>query len=280
MVRWILAAVVLVFVLLALARRSFRTHARRRLVAALRSAGVEVLDERPGQLLLRGPGGDGPLFLDRYYQAVANLGSGATDEQRDEVVAHWVATILEVRASEAPLTQAEDGARVLPRLVTPAFFDELPPDAGVPHTPLGQTGLVVVYVLDLERSVSFLTARHLGELGLDRAGAHALALGNLAGRTPPEVLRGLTERTEGVTVLKTGDTYDAARLLLLPRHVPEGEARLVVVPDRDSLVVLADDGAEALRAAHELARLRGGERPLFDRPLRVTREGVTLASKG
>jgi hypothetical protein len=279
-VRWVLAAVVGVFVLLVLSRRSFRTSARRRLVAALRAAGVEVQDERPGRLLLRGPGGDGPLFLDRYYQAVANLGSGSTDEQVDEVVAHWVATILEVRATDAPLTQAEDGARVLPRLVTPAFFDELPPDAGVPHTPLGQTGLVVVYVLDLERSVSFLTAKHLGELGLDRAGAHALALGNLAGRTPPDVLRGLTERTEGVTVLKTGDTYDAARLLLLPLHVPEGEARLVVVPDRDSLVVLADDGAEALRAAHELARLRGGERPLFDRPLRVTREGVTLASKG
>lgn len=231
-VRWILAAVVLVFVLLALARRSFRTSARRRLVAALRAAGVEVTDERPGRLLLRGPGGEGPLFLDRYYQAVANLGTAATDEQTDEVVAHWVATILEVRATDAPLSQAEDGPRVLPRLVTPAFFDELPPDAGVPHTPLGQTGLVVVYVLDLERSVSFLTARHLDELGLDRAGAHALALGNLAGRTPPDVLRGLAERTEGVTVLKTGDTYDAARLLLLPRHVPEGEARLVAAAPR------------------------------------------------
>lgn len=273
---WLLAAVVGLVVLLLLARRHFRAQARGRLVQHLRAAEVQVLAEAESYLVLRGPRGDeGPLFLDRFYQAVAGL-RPHTPEGVEAVCEHWVQVVLESTAADAKLALETHGERVLPRLVPPGFFDELPPEAELPHTAVGETGLCVAYVLDLERSVAYLTRGHLEDLGLDRAGVHALALRNLAARTPPEVLRRLCEG-DGIHVLKTGDTYDATRLLLLPPHVPEGQARVVAVPDRDSLVVMDVQGEDALRGARELARTPGGDRPLFDRPLRVTRAGIELA---
>lgn len=273
---WLLAVVVGLVVLLLLARRHFRGHARRRLIQHLRAAEVQVLVEAETHLLLRGPGGDeGPLFLDRFYRAVAAL-RPYTSEGVEEVCEHWVQVVLESTAADAPLALETHGERIMPRLVPPGFFDELPPEAAVPHTPVGETGLSVAYVLDLERSVAYLTRGHLEDLGLDRAGVHALALRNLSARTPAEVLRRLCEG-DGIQLLRTGDSYDATRLLLLPPHVPEGESRVVAVPDRDSLVVMSLPAGDDLRGARELARTPGGDRPLFDRPLRVTRDRIEPA---
>ena len=273
---WVLAIVGALVVLAVLARRSFRSGVRRELleVLAAEAPGVEVVEEAPGALRLRLPGGgQGVAYLDRLYADVAKLGTGATLEDRREVYRHWAATVRESSAAGEKLSLESHGPRVLPRIVPPAFFQELPPDAAIPHTLLDETGLAVAYVLDHEHSVAYLTREHLEELGLDRAGAHALALENLAARTEGELLRQALA-SDGVAVVRTGDSYDAARLLLVPTLLPPGQSRLAAVPDRDTLVLMPPeldlDGAR--KVAHT-----AGDRPLFDRPLRVSQSGFALA---
>lgn len=74
-------------------------------------------------------------------------------------------------------------------------------------------------------------------------------------------------------VVRTLDTYDAARLLLVQDHLMPGESVAAIIPDRDTLVLVPlprDDDWGPLRV---LAG-RPVREPLYDRPLRVTFEGV------
>lgn len=272
---WIVALVGAVVIAAILARRSFRAGVRRELLEVLRAEvpGIEITEEGPAHLRLRLPGGgQGLAHLDRLYADVARLGRDAPLEDRREVYRHWAATVRESSQAGERLSFESHGERVLPRLVSPAFFSELPPDAAIPHTPLGETGLAVAYVLDHEHSVAYLTLEHLEELGLDRAGAHELALENLFARTERDRLRQAVV-SDGVAVIRTGDSYDAARLLLVPTLLPPGESRVAAVPDRDTLVLMPArvDLDDARKVAHT-----AGDRPLFDRPLRVSREGFAL----
>lgn len=275
---WVVAGLGALVVLLVLARRSFRTSVRRELLEVLARdlPGVTVLDEAPTHLRLRLPGGaEGQAQLERLYAAVAALGTGAPPEARQELYRQWVATVRESSQSSGPLDLETHGERVLPRIVGPGFFDQLPPEAGIPHTPLGETGLSVTYVLDHPHSVAYLTREHLDELGLDRTRAHALALRNLAGKTDPAVLRKALGSGQ-VSVIASDDTYGAARLLLVPPQLESGQAVVAAIPDRDTLVLMPGPDAD-LEGARKLARTPRTDRPLFDRPLRVTRDGIALA---
>lgn len=275
---WVVAGLGALIVLLVLARRSFRASVRRELLEVLARELPEVtlLEEAPTHLRLRLPGGaEGPASLDRLYAAVASLGAGAPPEEREKLYLQWVATVRESSHAAEPLTLESHGERVLPRIVGPGFFDQLPPDAGIPHTPLGETGLAVTYVLDHTHSVAYLTREHLDELGLDRSHAHALALRNLASKTDPDMLRQALGSGQ-VSVIASDDTYGAARLLLVPLQLESGRSIVAAIPDRDTLVLMPGPAAD-LEGAKKLARTPRTDRPLFDRPLRVTREGIALA---
>ena len=88
--------------------------------------------------------------------------------------------------------------------------------------------------VDGEGSVRFLVDGDLKALGLSQAELSAQAKKNLARTTSVEMLRG------GLTALlavNTGDSFDAARLLLVPDALRPGEAVAASVPDRDLLIL-------------------------------------------
>ena len=84
-----------------------------------------------------------------------------------------------------------------------------------------------------------------------------------------------------VVAVHTGDSFDAARLLLVPEALKPGEAVQAAVPDRDLLIlspVPADGDWTRSRAAAKAAY--GDSAPgvpdLLDRPILVTRGGFEL----
>jgi hypothetical protein len=272
---WGIVGLVTVAVAALFARRYFRSEARRELVAHLRESmpGLEVVEEHEDRLLVRMPDKpSGPLYLGRFY---ADMAGATAPEARRVVLERWASVVEAGRELVGTLTLAEHGPRVLPRLVPLAFFDP-PMDAPMPRRQLGDTGLWIVYVLDSPQSVAYLTDEHARDLGLTPDGLHALAVENLGKRTPKDVLAKALGGTTSAKVT-VGDSYDAARVLLLPGLLGEGEALAAVIADRDSLAVTAVPADGDWAALRKLAHAPGRDRLLLDRPLLVTREGFELA---
>jgi hypothetical protein len=80
-----------------------------------------------------------------------------------------------------------------------------------------------------------------------------------------------------LNVIKTCDSFDAARLLLVPGYLEAGERLVALIPDRDTLVLTtppADDDWAGLRT---LAVTADGD-PLYPEPLVVTSAGIARAA--
>jgi hypothetical protein len=165
--------------------------------------------------------------------------------------------------------------RVLPRLVTRAFIDRIPEDTPFPHRPLGDTGLFVAYVEDGEHTVRYVMSEMVDELGLSEYELYELALENLAQSCDMEavVRRALAE--PAITAVKTMDSFDAVRLLLIPTALQPGEALVALVPDRDTLTLLPVPEEDWTTIA-ELAKVPASDHLLIDRPLLVTRDGFEV----
>ncbi len=109
-------------------------------------------------------------------------------------------------------------------------------DSALVHTPLGGE-LVTVYVVDDAHSMVFVCREHLRRWRRDAADVHNIALANLARRGPPPTA------AEEPFVVRSGDGFDAARVLLLaPR-----DGMLVAIPDRDTLWVGCEHGQDLER---------------------------------
>lgn len=234
---------------------------------------VEVLEVRPHEISVRTKdGSDGVIFLPNLFAAVAKI--DARDRVGRETIFNRFVSMAHEWGSAANLTE-RDRARVRPRLVNETFLARLRSevkDVNIPAVPSGVAGLFVVFVLDSPESVAYVNDRHLEDLKLSEADALALAKANLSRAFDREAVRTvLSDRS--VSVIKTGDTFDAARLLLVPDALEPGESIAALIPDRDTLaltVVPADGQWEQLR---KLARAAEGD-PLWTEPLIVTSQGV------
>ncbi|MGC4118494.1 MAG: hypothetical protein QM765_28855 [Myxococcales bacterium] len=234
---WLVAGVVGLFVLFRWAQLSFRRSTRRELLDLLRTdPALSVVSESASTLVLKGGAGESlTLNLVPLYQRIADLGTSSTLEQRQDVYRQTLAGAHDaLRLAQGEVSLERDGDRILPRLVEPAFLSGQP--VPLPYRALEGLELVVVYVLDFPASVAFLTEDHRASLGIDAEALHARALANLQKKSPD--LR-LAVDQKAVSVIKTLDTFDAARLLLLPGLLKEGEELAVAIPDRDTLALTA-----------------------------------------
>ena len=108
------------------------------------------------------------------------------------------------------------------------------------------------------------------QLGLDDAGLDALALRNLASRTPEEIVQRALAGDMAMVCL--GDGHDAARVLAAAELLAEDQELAALLPDRESLVLapVPEDGDwDAL-----CEPLKGDA--LLRRPLMVTRDAVSV----
>jgi uncharacterized protein YtpQ (UPF0354 family) len=142
---------------------------------------------------------------------------------------------------------------------------------------VGKTGLGEALVIDSESSMTFVNAELLSKLGMSAEQAFMHARRNLKGKLP-ENLPSMLFDQKMMPSFKTGDGFDAARILALPDMLKEGQLVAALIPDRDTLVLLGiskdkdnEDFWETLSdfpAANDYL--------IHARPLLITRNGIEL----
>ena len=163
--------------------------------------------------------------------------------------------------------------RVKPRIVTPAFFEQMRARLGaIPSRDFYALPLKVVYVLDASKQMMYLSDAMLAQLAIAPADVHKVALTNLWPTIPPTLGADVLAKN-GMVVLKNMDGFDAARLLLVPATLQPGQRLAAVISDRDTLALLPVP--DKWSSLDDVAKASVGD-PLFNKPLLVTRDGVVL----
>jgi len=259
--------------------RAFRGLVRAELIALLREKHPDwkVVAETPKHLDVERPNPKDPaqplsgrIMLRRVYAAAATSTDQTADGRRP---------LIEPFADLSLMDDMEDvrlethGDKIFPRIVNDAMLKDLSHMHVTPSEPLGDTGLHIVCVIDGAKHVAYLTQSMLDELATDFTTIKQLALGNLAKRFDYSQVRAAVMKKE-VMLIESGDSYDAARLLLVPQHMIPGETLAAMIPDRDTLVLSPLPPNGNWKPFEQLARSPRTDRVICNRPLKVTAQGV------
>jgi hypothetical protein len=274
---WVLGIVVVGLVVFVGSWKYYRTNIRNQFLAYLAAEHPELkIGEVTSDsvVITTEEGGEGTLFLDRLYSESHSIEVDDEDAHR-ELFARFAGTIIEGQGALS-VDADRDRDRVFPRIVRSDWAEEAAKQVGsdpLPSLPLGPEGLDVVFVLDNENSVAYLQSEQLTDLGISPEDALDLAKENLGRSFRPEAIRPVLDES-AMSVVKSEDTYDAARLLLIPGALRDGESIAALIPDRDTLVLtpVPEDGDWASLA--KLAKSPDGD-PLWTEPLVVTSTGVS-----
>jgi hypothetical protein len=232
----------------------------------------------------RGPDARGTFHLERFYDLMTALAYGhgaAAPDQRSAVYDTIAAAIRDGATGLDGLDAAAERVNVMPRIVNDATLAALRGHVAgsgkdLPSLPSGVAGLSIVFVLDREAAVAYLTGDLLADLELTPDQALEVGRANLARDFGRDVVRAAVG-SPNLNVIKTCDSFDAARLLLVPGYLEAGERLVALIPDRDTLVLTtppADDDWAGLRT---LAVTADGD-PLYPEPLVVTSAGIARAA--
>ena len=269
------------------ARRSWRASVRRELVDYIgRTAPqIAVVAEHPDRLEVRieeRPDA-GTFYLRRFYEQMvaAPTGDAPADRAAREAVYEVVVRSLQEAAAATEPTAEKDRARLRPRLVDDAALAGLRraiASSGrlLPALPSGVAGLSIVLVLDSETTVAYVTDDILQALELTPEAALDVARANLGATFGREVVRAAVGSRD-LNVIKSCDSFDAARLLLVAGYLDAGESLVALVPDRDTLVLTAPPADGDWSGLRKLARASAGD-PLCADPLIVTAAGIARAA--
>jgi hypothetical protein len=240
-----------------------------------------VIGEQQGNLLVRQPDGAERVWeMVDVYTAVARLpGMGADPTARRGIYSQAVEQLLNPAPDPSqPLSLATHGGWIKPHLVTAQFCKQAVPPSGAPHTAIpGLPDLLAVYVLDVPGGPRYLSENDRGSLGIDVTEMHRLALDHLQRDFPRQMV---TDVAAGgnPSAIQFQDTFNAARLLLIPEMLEGDQELIALIPHRDMLVLLPTsmrNEPEKLKQAAETLKC-ADHPPLLDRPVRVTRSGFEM----
>jgi hypothetical protein len=271
---WVLLAVGGLFFAMRRLGRAWRRDVQREFLAHLRAQApdIEVLEEQPDGLRVKVGDHPGIISFDRMLRECTRVAN--KPEARKPVFDVLIQTVRDW-PGERKVGEV-DRARLRPRLVTEAWLARAEGEMGrkLVAFPSAVPGLVAVLVLDAPASVAYVHEEMLAELGLAAAEAFARARENLGATFDRSIVRRALDGG-ALSLLKSGDTFDAARLLLVPGCLEAGEEVAALVPDRDTLVVVRVPPDGDWASLKKLAKSADGE-PLLRAPLRVTRDGIAL----
>ncbi len=232
-----------------------------------------ITEIHPESLRIDRPGlGDHQLFLRSLFAAIEEFEGESNLEQRHEVFAKFAESLS---SGEKLLSMTCDDRlqNVMPRLMHRLQIEgmEKQVQIGIPNIPIENTPLCVAFVIDMPQSVAFVNHEILKELEVDIDELYKAAVEHLDDEKFGGVIRSLEPDTLGA--IKTGDSYDAARALLIPKYLSEGESLVIAVPDRDSLMLLRSHSPKRFDLMSRVAKFPGGDRLLYDQAIEVTANG-------
>ena len=241
----------------------------------------KVVGETQGHLLVRHKDGAERLWeMTDVYVAVGVLRQKGIDAAaRQRIYARAVEQLLNPEPDTSqPLSMATHGDSIMLHLVTAECYKQIASPSGIPHTPIpGLDGLLAVYLLDVAGSPPYLSENDRKVLGIDTAEMHRLAIEHLRRGFPRQLVEGALAGGNAAAI-QIQDSFNAARLLLLPEFLQQNEELLALIPHRDILVILP------AAARHEPATLDDALKAfecdnhprLLDRPIRVTHQGFEI----
>jgi hypothetical protein len=232
----------------------------RMLLSAVVKAGETgrvVYDRAENRLRLDKKGGL-QLYLDNAYLEYCSVSRSSRKGLFQKWVRMWFAS-----RKEKPTDYADIKHDLLPTLKPRIYYEnaralietdgDVPPDW--PYQIL-EDPLVVGLVYDEPESTRTISQDDLNDWGVTFYEAMEVARENLT--KLPFRLLGPGERNEGVYLFMTGDSYDATRLLLLDqvRSLKVTGEHVVMVPNRESLIVTGTEDENGLKAMLDLAKER------------------------
>lgn len=212
---------------------------------------------------------DDPIRMN-LPRLTSRMDPGATPEERQATYASWLEALRQI-AEPSQITPAWR-SQLLVRLVTVDWIQSMEHGHLLVARPVPGLGLYAAAVFDFPTSVRYVTRSDLDDLDLDEAGAHECALANLRGRMPEGLIRDQIEAPQ-IRRYIAMDSYEAARILLIPELLEPGEAVGVAIPERGSLVLFPADSAPEV--VERLSESNDPE-PLLTRGVLVTGEGFEL----
>ncbi|MBI2895350.1 MAG: hypothetical protein HYY06_17480 [Deltaproteobacteria bacterium] len=214
-------------------------------VAAARRAGLEVLGHGPDGAELRVSGEPCKVSFANIRRRVMSAQKAQWAPMLDDFVAAFAGSVRANAAARASLEEVEP--LLMPRVGLPF---EVEVEGEAPPARELVAGLLEVHlVVDEPGTVRTVRERDLDEWSIGFDDLYEVALANLERTTRPDRLVPL-EGQGNTLVYDSGDSYDAARILLLPRLLDPWprEGVVVIVPSRDILLCVPLRGGEALAA--------------------------------
>lgn len=176
---------------------------------------------------------------------------------------------LKEAAAAGDLSRSIDRTRIYPRIVSAETLGQYQKTIDLPCRKLDETGLAVLYAEDLENSVRFIDRKAARAAELTDDLLHDLALSNLRRSSSGADFRSKAEKRAIVRIALL-DSYDAARILLVPETLEPGHSAGVVIPDRDTFLLLHDPAENEWEILRKLAEIPLSDRLITNRPIEVT----------
>jgi uncharacterized protein YtpQ (UPF0354 family) len=229
-----------------MAAEQFAAYIQRRLV--LNDDQIDVLDREGMVLILRVRGAQLTSDLTRIYEAYVRSPS-----QLDPIARTYVRVLL----GELPDRDERDFSRLAGRIFPMLKPIDLLVSVSERSLPMIAyrdflAGLIITYVIDGERTVSYINEDQLDTWQVTAQDLHDRAVDNLRKRTEDVRYTTVGEGDQRLFIFSSGDGYDATRMLLTDvlaawsRQLP---GRLVVgIPNRDFLIAFSDSNRDILRA--------------------------------
>lgn len=236
----------------------------------------EVTEQRDDSLMVAGPEGEEhQIFFGNMHAAIQSLHEN-TLENRRRIYASFTRAM---NSTETLIDSTSErlAGKLMPRII---HMDQLRSmisqiEIPIPHRTLGAMPLAVVYVIDLPESVAFVNDDTADKLEMTEAQMHQRSLINL---DPQGVFsQNIREFKPGhIAVVKTSDSYDAARLLLVPQSLPEDTILCAAIPDRDTLILAVMEDDTVFDMVDQMAKIPGSDRLIYDQAIEVRSTGFSI----
>ncbi len=232
-----------------------------------------VEEIHPEHLLIDRPGlGSHQVFLENLFALIESMEPEASADDRQNVYGKFSRAL---DSGELLQSMGHDSRRdhIKPRLLHREHVASMEQQTGltIPNIPIERTPLCIGFVIDLPDSVAFVNTNLQHELGLELQDLHDLAIEHLDDGAFGQALGEM--QPSSLMNVSTGDSFDASRALLIPKYLKPGESVVILVPDRDCLVILRSDAPNRFEMMAQLASIPAGIRPLYAVPIEVTCDG-------
>jgi len=266
--------IILVIFILYMARKSWRTAARKEYIKYIKmnNPNIEIVLETEMMLKIKLGSKEIDHNLYNFYNVLARV-KDKSPKGKQDIYDQTYNVLLDVLLKDDHFFKNSQD-NVLPRILSESTLSQIANYETICYKKLDAIGLVVVYVIDSPNSVIYVTTQILEDINLKEEDLYGIALANLDKNFPQEVVRMTLEKNK-MNIISFSDTYDAARLLLLPKYIPEGSQLIAQIPDRDMLILIPYK--EDFNNTKPETIGKTNENPILSASLLVSRAGFKIA---